>query len=169
MNKRRHPGVIPELAVGMIAFREGFSETPTDKVDGYSTVGYGHLIGLRPVQNEDHLMIWVKNQKRPGRLTKAEARRLLIKDIRATAQGVRKLVKVPTNRRQFAVLISFAFNVGLGAFADSTLLRRLNAGDYASVPSELMRWVNGPAGPLPGLVIRRHREGKRFRPLRRPR
>jgi len=164
-----HPQDIPALAVGFIAYREGYSPVPTDKVDGYSTVGYGHLIAYRPVTAEDRQARWVPNQLTPGRLTRSEAMTLLRTDLRSTAAEVRHLVKVPTNRRQFSMLVSFAFNVGTGALASSTLLRRLNAGDYACVPSELMRWINGPNGQLPGLVIRRRREGYRFRPLHRPR
>lgn len=160
--------MIPELAVGFIAFREGYSETPTDRVDGFSTVGYGHLIAYRPVNAEDNRATWVKGQETPGRLTKKEARILLRKDMRETARGVRRLVRVPTNKRQFSMLLSFAYNCGTGALADSTLLKKLNVGNYAAVPEELMRWVNGPAGPLPGLVKRRRREGRLFRPLRQP-
>lgn len=160
--------MIPELAVGFIAFREGYSETPTDRVDGFSTVGYGHLIAYRPVNAEDNRSTWVKGQETPGRLTKKEARILLRKDMRETARGVRRLVRVPTNKRQFSMLLSFAYNCGLGALEESTLLRLLNEGHYDAVPDQLMRWVNGPAGPLPGLVKRRRREGRLFRPLRQP-
>ena len=164
-----HPQKIPALAVGFIAYREGFSPIPTDAVDGYSTVGYGHLIYYRPVNAADRKARWVPGQQTPGKLTKAEARWLLRKDLRATAKEVRRLVRVPTNKRQFSMLLSFAYNCGTGALAESTLLRELNEGNYAAVPGQLMRWVNGPAGPLPGLVKRRRREGKLFRPLHRPR
>lgn len=165
---RLHPRKIPLLAVGFIAFREGYSETPTDLVDGYSTVGYGHLIAYRPVSAEDHRAKWVDGQDNPGRLSRPEALKLLRKDLRATAKEVRRLVRVPTNKRQFSMLVSFAYNCGTGALSDSTLLKKLNAGNYAAVPDELMRWVNGPAGPLPGLVKRRRREGRLFRPLHQP-
>ena len=63
---------------------------------------------------------------------------------------------------QFDALVSFVFNVGVGAFGGSTLLRRLNQGDYNAVPAELMRWVNSGGTPLPGLVRRRRAEGVLF-------
>ena len=63
---------------------------------------------------------------------------------------------------QFDALVSFVFNVGAGAFGGSTLLRRLNQGEYKAVPAELMRWVNSGGRPLPGLVRRRQAEGVLF-------
>lgn len=159
---------VPKRAVKLVAFFEGFSPVPTDKLDGYSTVGYGHLIALRPVSAADNRAVWVKGQKTPGRLSRREAERLLRKDLERFADAVAANVKVPINWRQASALISFVYNVGEGAFTDSTLLRRLNAGEYHAVPYELSRWVNGPSGPLPGLVSRRRREGRLFRPLRAP-
>lgn len=159
---------VPKRAVKLVAYFEGFSPTPTDKLDGYSTVGYGHLIAHRPVTDADRRAVWVKGQKTPGRLTDAEARRLLRRDLEKFADAVARHVNVPINWRQASALISFAYNCGEGALTESTLLRRLNAGEYSAVPSELSRWVNGPSGPLPGLVTRRKREGQMFRPLHRP-
>lgn len=159
---------VPKRAVKLVAYFEGFSPTPTDKLDGYSTVGYGHLIALRPVTAADRKATWVKGQKTPGRLTDAEARRLLRRDLEKFADAVARHVNVPINWRQAAALTSWTYNCGEAALAESTMLQKLNAGDYASVPSEMARWVNGPNGPLPGLVTRRRREGRLFRPLRKP-
>jgi hypothetical protein len=66
------------------------------------------------------------------------------------------------SQTQFDALTSFAYNVGSGSFARSTLLHKLNTGDYGSVPSELMRWVKVGGGTLPGLVTRRRAEGDLF-------
>mgnify|MGYP002132560154 CR=1 FL=1 len=159
---------VPKRAAKLVAFFEGFSPEPTDKLDGFSTVGYGHLIAHRPVTAVDRQAVWVKGQRTPGRLTKKESLRLLRRDLERFADAVAANVNVPINWRQASALISFTYNCGEGALASSTLLRRLNAGEYAAVPSELNRWVSGPDGPLPGLVIRRAKEGRLFRPLRRP-
>jgi lysozyme len=156
----RMPKKIPALAVAFVAFREGFLSDPSDALDGHATVGFGHLIHLGPVTPGD--------RKKYGNMSRATGRRLLRRDLHLAASDVRRLVKVPLNRRQFSMLVSFTYNCGSGALAESTLLRRLNAGEYSAVPYELSRWVNGPAGPLPGLVKRRRREGKLFRPLHRP-
>jgi lysozyme len=62
---------------------------------------------------------------------------------------------VPLNDNQFAALVSFVFNVGETAFAKSSLLKKLNAGDHAAVPKELMRWVKAAGIQMDGLVRRR--------------
>lgn len=159
---------VPKRAVKLVAYFEGFSPVPTDKLDGFSTVGYGHLIAHRPVIAADRQAIWVKGQKTPGRLTKREAQRLLRKDLERFADAVAAHVKVPINWRQASALISWTYNCGEGALTSSTMLRHLNNANYRAVPSQMKLWVNGPDGPLPGLVIRRNREARLFRPLHRP-
>jgi lysozyme len=71
-------------------------------------------------------------------------------------------VKVTLNNNQFGALVSFVFNVGVAAFASSTLLRLLNKGDYLSVPGQLSRWnkitVNKKKIPSDGLTHRRSAE-----------
>lgn len=97
---------------------------------------------------------------KPGMvISEAEAERLLIKDLARFEAAVERLVKVPLTDGQFAALVSFAFNVGEGAWAKSTLLKKLNAGKYDAVPSELNKWVNGGGKRLQGLVNRRAAEG----------
>lgn len=71
-------------------------------------------------------------------------------------------VKVPISQAQRNVLDSFTFNVGVGAFETSTLLRELNAGNYEAVPQQLLRWnkttINGKKVESPGLTKRRAAE-----------
>ena len=73
-----------------------------------------------------------------------------------------KYVKVPLTDNQLSALVSFVYNVGIGAFASSTLLRKLNARDYVGAANELLRWdkgtVNGKKVVLRGLTIRRAKE-----------
>jgi lysozyme len=104
---------------------------------------------------------------RPGMvISQIDAEALLISDLRRFERAVERLVRVTLTDGQFAALVSFAFNVGegKGGFETSTLLKRLNAGDYASVPSELQKWVKGTDPrtgkkiTLPGLVNRRAAE-----------
>jgi lysozyme len=81
---------------------------------------------------------------------------------------VEKFIEVELNDNQFSALVSFAFNCGSGNLRDSTLRRKLNAGDYDCVPSELARWVKatdpstGKKRSLAGLVKRRAAEGTLF-------
>lgn len=99
---------------------------------------------------------------KPGmRISEAQAERLLMDDLDRFERRVASLVKVPLNDNQFAALVSFDFNTG--AIHKSTLLKKLNKGDYAAVPSELMKWVNDNGKRIQGLVNRRKAEGALWR------
>jgi GH24 family phage-related lysozyme (muramidase) len=63
---------------------------------------------------------------------------------------------------QFPVPLSFTFNLGQGALAQSTLLKLLNARRYDEVGPQFLRWNNGPNGPMPGLTRRRAAERAMF-------
>lgn len=110
------------------------------------TIGYGHTKTARPNQT----------------ITAERAEELLLQDIAEFEQAVLRNVTVPLNENQFAALVSFTFNLGERALKRSSLLRRLNAGDYASVPKELNRWVNANGKRLNGLIRRRKAEGELF-------
>ena len=100
----------------------------------------------------------------PGQvITQAEADKLLREDVRKFEKGVDNYTNVPLNQSQYDALVSFTFNVGLGAYRDSTLLRLLNGSDYEGAAGQFGRWVNGSNGPLPGLVRRREAEERLFR------
>lgn len=124
---------------------EGVELTAYKDVAGVWTIGYG--------STGPHV--------KPGLTISAEdAERLLIKDLDRFERAVDKLVKVQLNDNQFAALVSFAFNVGEGkkGFATSTLLKKLNAGNYDAVPGELAKWVNAGGKKVKGLVNRRAAE-----------
>jgi len=72
------------------------------------------------------------------------------------------LVKVSLNQNQFDALVSFAYNCGAGALGTSTLLKKLNAGDYAGAAAEFPKWNKGGGVVLPGLVRRRAAEQQLF-------
>lgn len=79
------------------------------------------------------------------------------------ASRILGVVKVPLSQYQLATLVSFADNVGWGSpsvpgFSTSTLLKKLNAGDYNAVPGQLARWVNNDGAKMDGLVNRRAAE-----------
>lgn len=117
---------------------------------GVWTIGYGHTKGV----------------KKGDIITQAEADKLLAQDLGQCGEQVEKCVRVPLHDNQFAALASFVFNAGIGSLLSSTLLRRLNNGDYDCVPSELAKWVKainpktGKKVALPGLVKRRAAEGQ---------
>lgn len=70
---------------------------------------------------------------------------------------IEKLVTAPLAQNQFEALASFVYNVGLGAFTRSTLLRRFNACDH-NAHEEFDKWVHAKGKVVPGLVNRRKRE-----------
>lgn len=117
---------------------------------GIWTIGYGHTKGV----------------KRGDKITGEEAEAILAQDLTQSAGQVEKYVRVPLHDNQFAALASFVFNAGIGSLIASTLLRRLNNGDYDCVPSELAKWVKasnpatGQKVTLRGLVKRRAAEGQ---------
>jgi lysozyme len=113
---------------------------------GYPTIGCGHLIQ----KGEDY----------SKGLTTEQAMDLLTDDLVRFEEAVNNAVKVPLTQNQYDALVSFAFNVGAGAFRTSTLLKRLNSGDYAAVPDQLMRWTKAGGKPCDGLVVRRRNEIK---------
>ena len=94
-------------------------------------------------------------------ITEAEAEALLLKDLVRFEKAVNELVKVPMSQNAYDALVSFTFNCGEGAFAESTLLRELNAGKEPNLvaKSQLPRWTNGG---LAGLVRRRAAEVELF-------
>lgn len=120
---------------------------PGDKVRGTLTIGVGH----------------VGPDVKPGMtITKDRADALLRNDLRVAQNAVDRLVKVKLNDHQYGTLVSFTFNAGTGALESSTLLKKLNAGNYAAVPVELMKWtkthINGKLVSSQGLVKRRANE-----------
>lgn len=94
--------------------------------------------------------------------TQEQADERLADDLSKFSDGVDRLVRVPLTGNQFAALVSFAYNVGLGALAGSTLLRKLNAGDYQGAADQLPRWNKAGGRVLPGLVRRRAAERDLF-------
>ncbi|EIF0347749.1 lysozyme [Salmonella enterica] len=95
----------------------------------------------------------------PGkRYTDAECDALLEKDLKRVKAQVDPLIKVSIPESERAAFYSFAYNVGTGAFARSTLLKKLNTGDHAGACNELKRWTYAGGRQWKGLVTRREIE-----------
>jgi lysozyme len=91
------------------------------------------------------------------RIDAAEAEDLLRADVGRFEEEVGRIAGACT-QGQFDALVSFAFNLGLGALMRSTLLKKHKAGDHAGAAAEFARWVNGGRRRLAGLVKRRAAE-----------
>jgi lysozyme len=90
-------------------------------------------------------------------ISERDAEDLLRSDLRRFEQGVAKLAP-DCSQGQFDALVSFAFNLGLGALRKSTLLRKHKAGDHAGAAAEFRKWVMAGGVRLKGLVRRRAAE-----------
>lgn len=134
-------------------------------VAGFPTVGIGHWISpedikLGSIKGEDKQGVYtldLKNVKKTG-VTKKEAYEILDYDMNEYEEKIPKIVKVPLKECQLISLISFSFNVGIGGFKRSTLLRKLNEGDYNAPIIELPKWRKAGGKVIQGLVNRRAKE-----------
>ncbi|MEL7074538.1 MAG: lysozyme [Cyanobacteria bacterium J06648_1] len=145
---------IPEIAVNLIKEFEGFKDYAYIDTDGTPVIGYGlSRINGVPVRIGD-------------RITPSEADSALDAHLQEIQQELAKVVKVELTEQQLSALASISFNVGVGAIKNSTLLRKINAQDYAGAANEFLRWdkanMRGRLVQLPGLSRRRAAERNLF-------
>ena len=131
---------------------EGFSAKPYLCPAGVPTIGYGST------RDTDGKPITMQHPP----ITEAQARALLAATLVTYEDAVNRYVKVPLNQNQFDALVDFAYNAGAKNLLTSTLLKKLNAGDYAGASKEFGKWVYGGTKKLNGLVKRREAERQLF-------
>jgi lysozyme len=95
-------------------------------------------------------------------IDEATARAWLGMELQAAAQSIQNTVHVPLSVGQIAALEDFIYNLGVGNFLSSTLLRRLNMGDYAGAALQFERWTHAGGVVMAGLVRRRQAETNLF-------
>ena len=110
------------------------------------TIGYGHT---RDISEGDTC-------------TQAEADEMLVDDLQEFEGYVNELVNVDLTQSQFDALVAWTYNLGPGALKESTLLRKLNEGDYKDAPYQIKRWNRAGGKVLDGLVRRREAEALLF-------
>jgi GH24 family phage-related lysozyme (muramidase) len=151
---------ISDAGVEFVKGWEGFVPKLYNDPVGHCTVGYGTLVHKGNCDGRDSEQPYLNG------VTKDEATRLLASELADKQAAVRSTVKVALNQNQYDALVSFAYNVGAGAFQKSTLLKLLNQGKYDAVPGELKKWSKARKGgqlvDLPGLVNRRAGEAELF-------
>ena len=131
-------------AMALIRHFEGCSlkayPDPGSKDGAPWTIGYGHT-GKDVVRG----LVW----------TQAQADAALADDVARFAGEVEGLIKVSVTQSQFDALVSFAYNVGIGALAGSTLLKLLNSGAFSGAAQQFGRWDKQNGKPMLGLSRRR--------------
>ena len=140
-----------ETGIALIKQFEGCKLTAYQDSVGVWTIGYGWT---QPVDGKPI---------RAGMTIKQEtAERLLKTGLVSYESDVSRLVKVGLTQGQFDALVSFTYNLGARSLSTSTLLRKLNAGDYAGAADEFLRWNKAGGKVLNGLTRRREAERALF-------
>lgn len=129
------------IAVACVSGFEGLRQYAYKDPVGIPTICFGETKGV----------------KLGDRKTLEECKDLLIESLMIANKAVESCVKVPLSDNRHAALVSFTYNVGNTAFCNSTLVKKLNAGD-ADACDELLRWTKAKGIQLPGLVKRREAE-----------
>lgn len=144
---------ISENGLNIIKEFEGFSSKPYLCHAKIPTIGYGNTYypnGKKVTMNDTPI-------------TKEYATEMLSYIAQKDFGGkVHQLVIVNLNQNQYDALVSFAYNIGVGAFENSTLLRKLNKGDYEGASNEFAKWNKAGGKVLNGLVRRREKEKELF-------
>lgn len=125
---------------------EGLSLTAYRDSGGVWTIGYGSTRDVREGM----------------RISQAEADQRFLADTEWAQAAVRTDVVVPITQPQFDALVSLAYNIGAGAFAKSTLVRLLNAGDYRGAAEQFLVWNKVRGEVVTGLAVRRAQERAMF-------
>lgn len=136
----------PKIATQLIKDFEGCDLEAYRCSAGVWTIGYGHTGGVAPGDV----------------VTQEQAEELLADDLQKLYLQLCPVVKVPLSDGQFKAIMSLAFNIGAGAFSKSTLLKKLNSGNYAGAASEFDRWVYAGGKVSKGLTHRRALERSNF-------
>lgn len=137
---------VSTAALGFIAGHEGTRLSAYLDPVGIPTICNGHTTGVQLGQ----------------RATFEQCNRLLALDASTAGQAVARCTHVAISQAQYDALVSFVFNVGGHAYCQSTLARKLNAGDCWGAGAQFDRWVYARGQRLPGLVKRRAGERTMF-------
>ena len=140
------------VAIASIASSERFIPKPyMPTPQDVPTIGYGSTV------NPD---TGKKIRLTDPPISEPTAKRWLIKDVRRFEREMRGCVKVPVTQGEWDAYTSLAYNIGSFNFCHSTLVRKLNAMDYAGACEQILRWDRQKGKVLRGLTIRRKSEYK---------
>jgi lysozyme len=137
--------VLALSAAGFVAVigSEGYIDTAIQPLPGdVPTLGFGTTDGVKP----------------GDRITPPKAVERALSDVQKFEGAIKQCVKVPLHQHEYDAYVAVAYNVGAKAFCSSTLVRLLNAGQYAEACAQIKRWVYFKGQVVQGLVNRRERE-----------
>jgi lysozyme len=128
-----------------IAVHEGYRGEAYIPVKGdVPTIGFGTTAGVEPGDRIEPVQALVRK----------------LADVQRFEGALKQCVRVPLHQYEYDAFMSLAYNIGPGAFCGSTLVRRLNASDYAGACAEILRWDRFRGEPLRGLTLRRQAESR---------
>lgn len=142
---RLKPALLAFSAAGFVALvgYESYTDRAVIPVPGdVPTIGFGTTEGV----------------KLGDRITPPAALARAQRDVVRTEGAIKRCVKVPLHQREYDAYTQLAYNIGTTAFCSSTLVRKLNAGDYAGACAEISRWNKKGGKELRGLTKRRAQE-----------
>ena len=138
--------------IDLICNFEGKRLVAYDDGVGVWTIGFGTTIYPNGIKI-----------KKGDTCTESQAKAYMTNDLKKFENTVNDVVKVPINQNQFDALLSLAYNIGSTAFKNSTLVKKLNAGDILGAADQFNVWVNAGGKRMQGLVNRRKAEKELFK------
>jgi lysozyme len=136
------------MAFGVLVNYEGWCGSACIPIPGdVPTLGFGTTEGV----------------KLGDTITPPKAVTRALQDVAKYEGAVKQCVTVPLHQREYDAYISLSYNIGPGAFCGSTLVRVLNAGDYAEACRQILRWDRAQGRQVRGLTLRRQAENKTCR------
>ena len=142
---------VSTTGINLICSFEGLKLKAYDDGVGVWTIGFGTTIypnGIKVRKGDTY--------------TEAQAKAYMAHDLKKFESTVNSAVTVPINQKQFDALVSLTYNIGTGAFKESTLLIKLNLSDYKATATQFAVWNKGGGKVMQGLVNRRAVERKLF-------
>ena len=139
--------LVSNKGVDLICEFEGKRLVAYDDGVGVWTIGFGTIKYPNGVR-----------VKKGDTCTLDQAKEYMRHDLIEFEHTVNSSVKVPLNQNQFDALVSLAYNIGSNAFKSSTLVKKLNTGDYQGAADQFNVWINAGGKRMQGLVNRRDRE-----------
>ena len=148
MFDRKNIAAISLSATALVAIvlHEGYKENAYIPLAGdIPTIGFGTTFGV----------------KLGDRITPEKALQVAMKDVQQFEGAIKSCVTVPLSQNEYDAFTSLAYNIGTGAFCKSTLVKKLNAGDYEGACKQILLWDKYQGKPLAGLTKRRQEEYKK--------